>query len=150
MEVTLINSDSHWFRWMHINLALVTKGDSEGISSHFKITHMLGRWHIPWTYDLVIITTNYHWGKVTKSRHCLGELIFMWNIIYTNGGFCHLVWKMPLQNFKGRWIGCWQTSTLPNVTLMMTSLLSTQHKGITSIIYRRYLEDLKVITLNFT
>jgi hypothetical protein len=42
------------------------------------------------------------------------------------------------------------SSTLPNVTLMMTSSLSTQHQGITGIIYKRCLEDLKIITLNFT
>jgi hypothetical protein len=39
---TLVDSRSHQFRWMHINLTLVTKGDLECISIHSKVTHMLG------------------------------------------------------------------------------------------------------------
>jgi hypothetical protein len=85
---------------------------------------------------------------VTRSRQHFGELIFMGRIICTNGSFCHLVWKIPLQIFKRWWIKCWQDLVLPSATLMTLSYL-TWHHGITCIIYKRYSEDLGIITLSF-
>jgi hypothetical protein len=32
----------------------------------------------------------------------------MGRIVCTNGGVCHLVWRMPLHNFTRWWIECWQ------------------------------------------
>ncbi len=104
------------------------------------------RFSIPWTWSLATIRC--HWGRVTSSRWHFGELILMGRIVCNNGGFCHLVWRMPLQNFKGWWIGCWQDLVLPSATLMKLSF-SAWHQRIISIIYMRYSEDLKIITLIF-
>jgi len=74
------------------------------------------RFSIPWTGGLV--TIHCHWRRVTRSKQHFGELIPMGNIFYTNGNFCHLVWKMPLHNFRESWIEYWWVLVSPSATLM--------------------------------
>jgi len=96
----------------------------------FKMLLIKPRLLVLWTWGLT--TISYYWGRVIRSRYHFGELIPMGRIVYTNGSFCHLVWKMPLQNFKGSWIQCWWVSVLPNATLMTSLILTWTRKSYAS------------------
>ena len=59
-----------------------------------------------------------------KVKITFWELIPMGRIICTDGSFCHVVWRMPLQNFKRSRIECWRVLGLPNDTLMTSLFLA--------------------------
>ncbi len=104
------------------------------------------RFLILWTWGLATISC--HSRRVIRSGQHFGKLTPMRTIICTNGIFCHLVWRMPLQSFKGSWIEFWQVLVLPNATLM-TSLFLTYTQEIICTICKRCLKYLKNITLSF-